>query len=180
MKIRSEDALGYWLFYAQRCVEHSFSEALRIGCLEQKKAYVITPPQWGVLTLLYENDGSTIGSISQRRGLDAPTVTGIVKRLEQNGLVVRLHDRQDRRIVKVYLTDEGWDTMRFLPDTAVAFNKIMTQGFSAVEQRDLLAKLQQIIANISAVGPGTGDRFDLLPQLFRVQGASSRKKEIYE
>ncbi len=44
-----------------------------------------------------------------------------VKRLEQSGLVVRLHDRQDRRIVKVYLTDEGWDTMRFLPDAAASW-----------------------------------------------------------
>ena len=98
------------------------------------------------------------------RGLDAPTVTGIVKRLEQSGLVERVHDRQDRRIVKVNLTEEGWDSMRFLPHTALAFNNIMTQGFSAVEQRDLLAKLQQIIANVSAVGPGTGDRFGLLPR----------------
>ena len=186
MKIRPEDSLGYWLFYTQRCVEYAFSEALRMGCLEQNKPYVITPPQWGVLALLYEDDGLTIGTISQRRGLDAPTVTGIVKRLEQSGLVKRLHDRQDRRIVKVYLTDEGWDSMRFMPDTALAFNNIMTQSFSAVEQRDLIAKLQKIIANVSAVGPGTGDRFGLLPQQIHLEeeslpleGASSRKKESY-
>jgi DNA-binding MarR family transcriptional regulator len=172
MKIRPEDSLGYWLFYAQRCAEYAFSEALRISCLEQKKPYVITPSQWGVLALLYDGDGLTIGTISQRRGLDAPTVTGIVKRLEQSGLVVRLHDRQDRRIVMVYLTDEGWDSMRFRSDTALAFSNIMTQGFSAVEQRDMLAKLQQIIANVSAVGPGTGDRFGLLSRQIHLEEES--------
>src|SRR5579864_6402955 len=100
MLIRPEDSLGYWLFYAQRCVEYAFSEVLRVSCLKQEKSYVVTPPQWGVLALLYEHDGLTIGAISQRRGIDAPTVTGIVKRLEQSGLVERRHDRTDRRVVK--------------------------------------------------------------------------------
>src|SRR5215469_17686782 len=163
MLIRPEESLGYWLFYTQRCVEYAFSEVLEIACLEQKKPYIVTPPQWGVLALLYEHDELTIGTISQRRGLDAPTVTGIVKRLEQSGLVVRLHDRTDRRIVKVYLTDEGWDSMRFLPDAVMTFHKITTQGFSTIEQRDLIAKMQQIIVNLAVVGPGTGDRFGLLP-----------------
>src|SRR2546428_12192959 len=95
MKIRPEDSLGYWLFYAQRCVEYAFSEALRISCLEQKKPYVITPPQWGVLALLYEGDGLTIGTISQRRGLDAPPVTGMLERLEQGGRVKRLPCNQE-------------------------------------------------------------------------------------
>jgi DNA-binding MarR family transcriptional regulator len=166
MLIRPEDSLGYWLFYAQRCVEYAFSEVLRVSCLEQNKPYVVTPPQWGVLALLYEHDGLTIGVISQRRGIDAPTVTGIVKRLEQSGLVERRHDRADRRVVKVYLTEEGWDSMRFLPEAVLAFHKITVQGFSADEQRDLIAKLQQIIVNIAEVGPGTGDRFGLLPEHF--------------
>jgi DNA-binding MarR family transcriptional regulator len=164
MLIRPEDSLGYWLFYTQRCVEYAFSEVLRMACLEQKKTYIVTPPQWGVLALLYEQDGQTIGTISQRRGLDAPTVTGIVKRLEQSGLVERLHDRTDRRIVKVFLTDEGQDSMRFLPDAVMAFHKITIQGFSASEQHDLIAKMQHIIVNTAAVGPGTGDRFGLLPE----------------
>ncbi len=166
IKIRPEDVLGYWLFYAQRCVAYAFAEALRLSCLEQKKPYIITPPQWAALARLYEGDGATIGTLAQRHGVDAPTVTGIVKRLEQSGLVERRHDRDDRRIVKVYLTAEGWDTMRFLPDAAAAFEKIMTQGFSEAEQRDLLVKLQQIITNVAAVGPGTGDRFGLLPSRF--------------
>src|SRR5438067_13080770 len=102
----------------------------------------------------------------QRRAIDAPTVTGIVKRLEQTGLVERRHDRTDRRVVKVYLTDEGRDIMRFLPDEVSRFNDMAMQGLSEDEQRDLLAKLQRMIMNVSAVAPGTGDRFGLVPQDF--------------
>jgi len=166
IKIRPRDTLGYWLFYAQRCVEYAFSESLRQCCVEHNKPYIVTPPQWGVLALLYETDGITIGTVSQKLGFDAPTVTGVVKRLEHSSLVERRHDLQDRRVVKVYLTAEGWDIMRFLPDAVAVFYEIMTRGFSQAEQRDMLVKLQQIITNVAAVGPGTGDRFGLLPGHF--------------
>ena len=166
MKFRPEDALGYWLFYAQRCVEYAFLEVLRQCCVEHGKAYVVTPPQWGVLYLLYEQDGLTICTISQRRGFDAPTITGIVKRLEQSGLVKRRHDRVDRRVVKVFITDEGREIMPFLIEAVGKFHETTIQGFSASEQKDMLLKLQQIIANMSLVAPGTGDRFHLLPGHF--------------
>jgi MarR family transcriptional regulator, organic hydroperoxide resistance regulator len=77
-------------------------------------------------------------------------VTGIVKRLEQSGLVERRHDRTDRRVVKVYLTEEGRDIMRFLPDMVRDFNAMMTQDLSEGEKRDLQAKLQRMIVNVSA------------------------------
>ena len=92
MEIHSEDYLGYWLFYAQRSVAYAFYEALKACCLTHEKKYVITPPQWGALSLLYNQDGQTISALSQQRAVDLPTVTGIVKRLEQSGLVERRHD----------------------------------------------------------------------------------------
>ena len=174
MEIHSEDYLGYWLFYAQRSVAYAFYEALKTCCVEHDKKYIITPPQFGVLILLIEQDGQTIGALSQQRAIDAPTMTGIVKRLEQSGLVDRRHDREDRRLVKVYLTYEGRDIMQYLPDAAIEFNKTMSQGFSEDEMRDMQVKLQRIIANLSTVGPDTGDRFGLLPDFMRLDQQVSR------
>jgi DNA-binding MarR family transcriptional regulator len=162
MPIRYDDNLGYWLFYSQRIVAHAFAEALRMCCEEQHKPYVVTPPQWGLLALLNESDSLTIGAIGLKRGLDAPTVTGIVSRIEHSGLVERRHDKEDRRVVKVYLTEEGRDIIRYLYETAETFNGVLTRTFSADEQKHLLTQLKQIIVNVSAVGPGTGDRFGRL------------------
>jgi DNA-binding MarR family transcriptional regulator len=162
MPIRYDDNLGYWLFYSQRIVAYAFSEALRMCCEEQKKPFAVTPPQWGLLALLNESDGLTIGIIGLKRGLDAPTVTGIVNRLEHNKLVERRHDKEDRRVVKVYLTDEGRDLTRYLYEAAETFNEILTRTLSEDEVKRLRTQLQQIIVNVSAVGPGTGDRFGRL------------------
>jgi DNA-binding MarR family transcriptional regulator len=166
MPIRFDDNLGYWLFYSQRIVAHAFAEALRLCCEEQKKPYVVTPPQFGFLALLRESEGLTIGIIGLKRGLDPPTVTGIVSRLEHNKLVERRHNKEDRRIVKVYLTDEGRGIIRYLYETADTFHEILTRTFSEDEQKRLRSQLQQFIVNVSAVGPSTGDRFGLLPQDF--------------
>ena len=168
MEIHSEDYIGSWLFYAQRSVAYAFFEALKACCQMHNKSYVVTPPQWGALSLLHNQDGQTIGALSQQRAIDPATVTGIVKRLEQSGLVERRHDHEDRRIVKVYITDEGRDIMRFLPDAVIEFSQIMLQGFSEKEIRDMQLKLQKIIANLAAVGPDTGDRFGLLPDFMRL------------
>ncbi len=168
MDIHPEDYLGYWLFYAQRSVAYAFYETLKACCIEHGKKYVVTPPQLGVLTLLHNQDGQTIGAMSQQRAIDAPTMTGIVKRLEQSGLVERRHDREDRRLVKVYLTDEGREIMQFLPDAAIEFNQIMSRGFSESEKHDMLANLQRIIANLADIGPDTGDRFGLLPDFMKL------------
>ena len=168
MEIHTEDYLGYWLFYAQRSVAYAFYEALKACCLKHEKPYIVTPPQWGVLSLLSNRDGQTIGALSQQRAIDPATVTGIVKRLEQSGLVERRHDYEDRRLVKVYLTGEGQDIMRFLPGAIIEFSQIMSQGFTEEEKQDMQVKLQRIIANLAAVGPDTGDRFGLLPDFMRL------------
>ncbi len=178
MEIHSEDYLGYWLFYTQRSVAYAFYEALKVCCLKHEKPYIVTPPQWGVLSLLSSHDGQTIGALSQQRAVDPATVTGIVKRLEQSSLVERRHDCEDRRIVKVYLTGEGRDIMRFLPDAVIEFSQIMLQGFSEHEKQEMQVKLQKIIANLAAVGPDTGDRFGLLPQAMILDQQGSNDEEI--
>ena len=135
---------------------------LRTHCQERAKPYVITPPQWGALSLLLVDDGMTITTMSQKRGVDAPAVTGIITRLEQLGLVERRHDREDRRVVKVFLTDEGKDISNTLVSVVEHFEQRMKRGFSESEVDRFLTQLQQLIVNASEIGPGLADRFGLL------------------
>jgi DNA-binding MarR family transcriptional regulator len=166
-----ENAIGYWLFYAQRCVSYAFAETLSTCCKKLKKPYEVTPPQFGVLEVLSrEKDGLTVGALAQRRALDAPTVTGIIKRLQQNGLVQREHDSIDRRIVRVSLTAEGCELYWALREAAEKFSDIFLQHFSEADRLEFLNRLQLIIANLSTMGMGVGDRFLVLPE----QGSESK------
>jgi DNA-binding MarR family transcriptional regulator len=154
--------ITYWLFYAERCITYAYAEVLRGHCEERSKPYVVTPPQWGALSLLLAQDGMTIGTMSQKRGVDAPAATGIVSRLEQIGLVERRHDRGDRRVVKVYLTDEGRDISHTVAVAVESFEQNLRQGFAEGEMERFLTDIQQLITNASEIG--AGKRFDVLPK----------------
>jgi DNA-binding MarR family transcriptional regulator len=99
-----------------------------------------------------------------QRGVDAPAATGIISRLEQFGLVERRLDRENRRVVKVYLSDEGRDISNTLVSVVEHFEQRMKRGFSEREMDRFLGQLQQLIVNASEIGPGLGDRFGLLPK----------------
>ena len=167
MDFDANNTFGYWLFYTQRCVAYAFADVLRAACVEQGKSYVVTPPQWGVLALFHGSEAMTVGTISQMRGVDAPTITGIVKRLEQNGLVERQNDREDRRVVKVKLTAEGETMTRIFSPVVEQFNHDMLLGLSEAERQTFLENLQRIIINLTNESEGTGDRFGLLPDTLK-------------
>lgn len=68
----------------------------------------LTPPQFFVLKTLVEHDGRcAIGQIAREHHLSRATMTGLVKRLENAGLVIRRRHPDDGRSVRVQLTDAG-------------------------------------------------------------------------
>ena len=67
----------------------------------------LTYPQYLVIAVLTEKDGQTIGDIADRLGLEPSTITPLVKRLEQSGLLTRRRNPQDEREVNVTLSKQG-------------------------------------------------------------------------
>lgn len=67
----------------------------------------LTYPQYLVMVLLWTEDGQSVGQMGRRLGLGTGTLTPLVKRLEQSGLVRRQRDDMDERRVFVRLTDAG-------------------------------------------------------------------------
>jgi DNA-binding MarR family transcriptional regulator len=67
----------------------------------------LTYPQYLAMTLLWREDGLTVGKLAQRLRLESGTVTPLIKRLEQAGLLTRCRSRIDERQVNVQLTAKG-------------------------------------------------------------------------
>lgn len=67
----------------------------------------LTEQQWRVLRVLWETDHTTIMELSEATLLPAPSLIGIVDRLERNELVNRQRSEVDRRKVNVVLTSQG-------------------------------------------------------------------------
>lgn len=67
----------------------------------------VTPTQYAVLRVLWEEDGRSGAELGTRLALDSATVTGLVDRLGTAGLVERRDDGSDRRVHRVVLTKRG-------------------------------------------------------------------------
>lgn len=75
----------------------------------------LTTSQLLVLDLLADREELTIGSIATRVGLAQGTVTTMIDRLEQRGLVARRRGANDRRQVKVSLASTGAELLETAP-----------------------------------------------------------------
>ncbi len=93
--LRLENQLCFALYAATRAVTKTYREKLMpLG---------LTYPQYLVLLVLWEDDGCTISWIGERLMLDSGTLTPLLKRLEQQGLVSRKRGTEDEREVRIFL-----------------------------------------------------------------------------
>lgn len=69
----------------------------------------ITYPQYLVLMVLWKEKEQTVGQLGKKVFLDSGTLTPLLKRMEQKGLLLRTRAAQDERVVRLSLTKEGID-----------------------------------------------------------------------
>ncbi len=67
----------------------------------------ITNPQFNALLALRENDGITMGELCDKLFLAYSTATDLIDRMEKNGLLERKRDSQDRRVIRLAITNKG-------------------------------------------------------------------------
>ncbi len=67
----------------------------------------ITYPQYLVLMVLWEHDNITIHDISEKLILNTNTLTPLLKRMEQSGILKRDRSGDDERKVMISLTESG-------------------------------------------------------------------------
>ncbi|WP_367379437.1 MarR family winged helix-turn-helix transcriptional regulator [Sphingobium sp. SA916] len=111
----------------------------------------LTYPQYLVMLVLWKETSQTVGSLGEKLHLDSGTLTPMLKRMEQAGLVSRIRDAGDERRVRIELTAAGLELRteaERIPATLAAGLAIREED--VVELRDrvraLVATLQGAIA----------------------------------
>lgn len=67
----------------------------------------LTPSLLSALAVVHVHGPLTLGAVAQLEGIAPPTVTKIVTKLQDQGLVERITDPSDRRVCRVATTDAG-------------------------------------------------------------------------
>ena len=99
MNLTPPDMTCFALYSAAHAVQQAYKPLLDdIG---------LTYPQYLVMSVLWAEDGQTVGAIGRQVLLESSTLTPLLKRLESQGLVERSRDAKDERQVRIALTEAG-------------------------------------------------------------------------
>jgi DNA-binding MarR family transcriptional regulator len=102
-----------------------------------------------VLCTIVKQDGLTQSEIAEQLSVQGATVTNMLQRLEEAGLVIRRRDAEDNRLVRVYLTEAGHEKENSLNALFGSLQDVIFKGIAEDERIVLRQQLQQIIQNIS-------------------------------
>ena len=93
----------------------------------------LSASQHAIVSTLSHTDGLQLTQIGQRVFLEKPAITGLVDRLENDGLVSRQRSSVDRRVINLYLTPKGRDILEDMNRIALEVDRQLVQVFSAEE-----------------------------------------------
>ena len=108
--------------------------------------------QGKILTVLWQKeDGrATATDIALASGLANNTLTSMIKKLVDQGLVTIEQSDQDKRKKFVVLTELGWEQKEIGDRVSKELGEIFYQGFSNQEIREFEAYQERIISNLKA------------------------------
>lgn len=117
---------------------------------ERLDPFGLTPFHWLVLCCLWQEDGLPTSSIGDKLQQVGGTLTGVLDRMEERGLVRRERDVNDRRVWRIWLTDAGRQLQEVLPPLAAEIREEAMKGFSPADRERFSQLVDRAIANLSS------------------------------
>lgn len=101
-------------------------------------------PQGRILFVLWQNDDLPISEICQKTSLSKSTLTSMLDRMEQQGHIHRNYDPNDRRQIRITLSEKAKALNQKYLEVSRQMNHIFYQGFSD----DAVAVFEKTLAKI--------------------------------
>jgi DNA-binding MarR family transcriptional regulator len=111
----------------------------------------LTGPQLTVLKMLEGLGDLSLSDLSERIRAQNSTVTGIIDRMEREGLVLRSRSTEDRRVVRIKLTDKGARIARDIEIEPMEIFRSALESLTPAEMSDLLRILTKIARRVQAI-----------------------------
>jgi DNA-binding MarR family transcriptional regulator len=111
----------------------------------------LTGPQLTVVKILEQIGDLSLSELSDKIRAQNSTVTGIIDRMEREGLVTRIRSKEDRRIVSVRLTDKGVKLAQDIPVEPMVILRGALEGLTGPETRELLRILTKLARRIRSI-----------------------------
>lgn len=139
--------LGMEMFETSRTMRRHFDRRVRpLG---------FTQAQWRALLRLDVNPGISQAGLADLLEMQPISLMRILERMETTGLVERRPDPEDRRAVKLFLTEAARPILKVLHEISDEIRSAAIKGLSDAEQERVIAALRHMRANINALDDET-------------------------
>lgn len=118
---------------------------------DKLKTIGITSSQCAVLDYLFHTNQEEVSQrdVEKNLSLKNPTVTGLLKRLEEKGFIFCVPNAKDKRKNNIYLTEKAFDIQRRMEADRKKMDKEMTRGMTKKEVQALMRGLEKMLYNIA-------------------------------
>ncbi|MYD94622.1 MAG: MarR family transcriptional regulator [Chloroflexi bacterium] len=128
----------------------SLASAMRTGLNRELASLNISSAQWAILDACHEEEADTLTSLARVIPLDSASISRHVDRLVRVGLVQRSRSTQDRRLVRLSLTDEGNRLVPELAERVQANNAKFLAGITKREQEAMMRTIRRMLESAQA------------------------------
>lgn len=111
---------------------------------ESVRQYGLTHAQFDIIATLGNTSGMNYKELGERTLITKGTLTGVIERLEQKGLVLRERSLDDKRSYFVRLTDSGDAVFRDVFPKIIDHGKQLFAGFSDAEFDEVDGALRKL------------------------------------
>lgn len=105
--------------------------------------------QGRILYVLWETENIPIVELSQKTGLAKTTLTSMLDRMEEAGLVMRTFDKADRRKIRIALTEDARKLNDEYEKVSSQMNEIYYEGFTDAEIAAFEKTLHKVMENLN-------------------------------
>ena len=127
-------------------------KAHRTICHEQFTKLDLTVGQPKILDFLCEHNGCSQKELAKHCHIEPATATSLLGHLERNGLIYRQANDRDRRVLNVYLTDEGKNRQHMVQKVFEQIDEDSFKGFTEEEKAKTVEYLNRICQNLKGRG----------------------------
>jgi len=128
---------------------HDVARLMRTAHDRRMKPLGLTRSQWWVLNHLYFHQGISQTNLAKLLDIERATLGRLLDRLESKNWIGRRPDADDRRINRIYLSDEAGPTMQTM---RVAAKQTLEEALSSLtpkEQTNMFSMLQRMKADLT-------------------------------
>lgn len=109
----------------------------------------LTRGQYLYLVRICENPGIIQEKLAEMIKVDRTTTARAIKKLESNGMIERLEDKENKKIKKLYPTKKGAEIYPFIIRENNYSNAVASNGLSDEEAKQLEYLLNKVCKNVS-------------------------------